>query len=106
MVKKGDQELQTVIFKEDMKIMANDSGVSGMDYFYICLSIFLMVIFYVAIPLGLITGEPIFLAFCSVYLIYIIYSACHYSTRYLSNLIGIHKIFPNIEKAIAARPEI
>jgi len=36
-----------------MKIQANNSGVSGMDKFYVFCSFFLMCAFYAAIPLGI-----------------------------------------------------
>lgn len=88
LVSKKGEEPETVIFKEDMKIMANDSGVSCCDIVYIVWSIILMLACYAAIPLGaLVTDEMFGLFIC--YIIYQIISCCHYTTKFLSNLISI-----------------
>ena len=55
-VTKGKQKDQ-VIYKDDMKIQTNNSGVSAGDKFYVFVSFFLMLAFYAAIPLGILINE-------------------------------------------------
>jgi len=104
--KQNEAAPNTVIFKDDMKIMANDSGVTCCDYFYICVSITLFIVFYGAIPLAVLSENSSLFGAMGVYLIYQIWSCAHHATRYLSNLIGLDKIFGKIEAAIASKPEV
>lgn len=96
---------QNVIYKDDMLIQVNESGVSGCDYFYVFSSLFLMCMFYAAIPLGLLF-DPYFdvrfgITMGVVYVFYMIWSCCcHPSTRYVSNLVTLQETFSNIERAI------
>ena len=85
----------TVIYKNDMMIMANDSGVTGGDIFYCLTSVFLGIAFYGAIPLGIMVGPELF-GIMGVYFIYAIWSCCHYSTRYINHLTPLHEMFKNI----------
>jgi hypothetical protein len=89
-----------------MKIQANNSGVSCMDKLYVTTSFFLMVAFYGAIPLGIITQNETFFAIMSVYIIYLIWSCCHPATKYISNLTTIEQNFVNIQAAIKSPPQI
>ena len=88
LVKKGDNDVHTVIFKEDMKIMANDSGLSWCDYFYILVSIFMMLAFYIVLPMRLIREEDEFTGVFTAapiiaYLVYVVWSFRHATTKYL-----------------------
>ena len=71
----GDPE--HVIFKNDMLIMTNNSGLSCGDIAYMIVSFCLMVLIYGCWPLAKWTYEPLFLIFFSVYIIYVIWSCCH-----------------------------
>ena len=53
---KGEKDFQQVIFKDDMMIMSNNSGVSCCDKFYIICSVLMMLTVYAGIPLGIIVG--------------------------------------------------
>ena len=55
--KPGQQEPDQVIYKNDMLIMTNNSGVNGAECFYVVFSIFLMLAVYASIPLGIILGS-------------------------------------------------
>lgn len=64
-----------------------------------------MVVFYVAIPLGLVTKNSNFYGLCFVWIIYTISSCNTNTTKYISNTVNVNQVFTNIERAIAARPE-
>lgn len=87
-----------------MKIQANESGVSGCDKFYVTVSVFLMIAFYGAIPLAIITQMDELFGIMGVYVIYIIWSCCHASTKYINNLTTIEQVFVNISAAIKSPP--
>jgi len=80
------QEPETVIYKDDMLIQNNKTGVSGGDLLYMIASIIMFCIFYAAIPLGLLVGEGELFSLMGVYIIYLIWSCCHASTSYISHL--------------------
>jgi len=101
--KAGFEHTTTVIYKDDMLIMVNDSGVSFGDYVYIGASIFMMLTVYAGIPLGLVVTKELF-ALCGLYLIYVIWSSCHASTWYRSGLKTLSETFKNISKAIKSPP--
>jgi len=84
----ADGKMKNVIYKNDMLIMANDSGVSCWDIVYMIVSIILMVQIY-----GLYHFVEYFLYrnynwlwFYATYIIYVIWSCCHYSSKYIKNL--------------------
>jgi hypothetical protein len=99
----GEKEFVSVIYKEDMLIMVNNSGVSACDKFYIVVSVLMMLTVYAGIPLGIIIGPQLF-GLCGAYLVYLIWSCCHHSTRYVCNLKTLKETFKNIERAIKAPP--
>jgi len=99
----GETESVTVIYKNDMMLMANDTGVTSCDIFYAITSVLLAIAFYAAIPLGIIVGPQLF-GIMGVYVIYLIWSCCHHSTRYIANLTPLEQMFVNIEAAIRAPP--
>ena len=90
-----------------MLIMANDSGVSCGDIAYMIISIILMVIMYGIFPLAhYILDNYYFLWFFSVYIIYVIWSCCHDSSKYINHLKKLSNTFNDVQKAIEAPPEI
>jgi len=91
----GADKAIVVIYKNDMMIMANDSGVTCCDVFYCVVSVILAIAFYGAIPLGILIGPPLF-GIMGVYLIYVIWSCCHHSTRYINHLTPLEQMFKNI----------
>lgn len=84
--KQGQAEPDQVIYKNDMLIMTNNTGVNGAECFYVIFSIFLMLAVYASIPLGILLGPPYF-GIAGVYLIYVIYSCCTSSTKYIKNVV-------------------
>lgn len=97
--KAGEEEYTSVIYKDDMLIMVNNSGVSAGDYCYIGSSIFMMIAVYAGIPLGLVVTTELF-GLCGLYLIYVIWSSCNASTWYISNLKTLTQTMENIKAAI------
>lgn len=87
-----DGKEETVIYKKDMLIMSNSSGVSGCDWFYVVSSIIIIVGLIVGIILGVIMAEVLF-AICAVAVVYWIWSGCHPGTRYIMNATNISRIF-------------
>jgi len=82
----GQQEGEQVIYKNDMLIMANSSGVNGCECFYVIFSIFMMLGVYAAAPLAIFLKEDGLYGIFGCYLIYAIYSCCTSSTKYINNL--------------------
>jgi len=54
-IKKPDCDVYTVIYKDDMRIETNNSGLTTMDKLYVLVALFLAFIFVVATPFGLVT---------------------------------------------------
>jgi len=50
--KQGDSKPTTVIFKDDMRIQANNSGLTSCDKFYVVLSITMFVFFLIGLATG------------------------------------------------------
>jgi len=86
---KGADAAETVIYKDDMCIQSNKTGVSCGDKVYMVCSIIMFLIFYAAIPLGAIVGDGELFSLMGVYLIYLIWSCCHASTSYISHLVEL-----------------
>jgi len=116
LVKKGDKT-ETVIFKDDMKIMANNSGMDCGDWVYTVVSVILFFGFWILLPLqaatdtfkGLSEGEDKNSGWGIVgivYIVYQVYSCGSKSTKFIRNLIGIDKVFPKMQKGIDAKPEV
>lgn len=93
-----------VIFSEDV-IIEQKTQFGTCDYFYFVSCIIMMIIFYVAIPLGLITKSTPMFGLCVVWVIYLIASCSTNSTKYISNTVDVAQVFINIEAAIEARPD-
>lgn len=91
----GAKKAMTVIYKNDMMIMENDSGVSCRDICYCISSIIICLTFYSAIPLGIMINRNFFYIFL-VWLIYIVISAMHPSSEYVKNLTPLDHKFKNI----------
>jgi hypothetical protein len=90
-----------------MLIQTNESGVSACDYFYIFASLGMMCLFYAAIPLGIVFIDERYLyPMITSYVIYLIWSCCHPSTRYISNLVTLDQTYRNINSAILAPPSV
>lgn len=88
-IKKPDCDEYTVIFKDDMRIETNNSGITGCDKFYIFVSIFLAFIFLVATPFGLITKYKAALVLSFSYVVLLVVSCCQPATKYISNLVKL-----------------
>jgi len=102
----GAKKSVTVIYKNDMMIMANDTGVTTCDIIYAITSVILSIAFYAAIPLGILNDPMLFLIML-VYLIYLIWSCCcNSATRYIKNLTPLNEFFDNIKMSIKADPII
>lgn len=101
--RKGKSSVE-VIFKEDI-IIQQKSQFGCCDWFYFITCVFLMLVFYVGIPVGLITEQtPAFGGVGFVWIVYIISSCCTNSTKYICNTVDLVQTFKNIDMAIAARP--
>jgi len=101
----NDKHATTVVYKSDMLIMSNDSGVSCHDKIYCVVSILLALAFYGAIPLGMIVSSGYYWLMLT-WLVYFCWSACHASTSYVQHLVNLDQMFKNIDAAIRAPPEI
>jgi len=105
-LKAKGEAAETVIYKDDMLIQNNKTGISGGDLVYMCFSIFMMLVFYAAIPLGLFIGDGELFSLMGVYIIYLIWSCCHASTKYISHLVELDQVFANVSAAIKSPPQI
>lgn len=76
---------ENVIYKNDILIIANVTGVSCCDGFYFVMAFLACVTFWGAIPLGIYFEPLLFLLFL-VYIPYVIWSCCHYASRYIKNM--------------------
>jgi len=79
-LKANGEAPETVIYKDDMLIQNNKTGVSSGDLVYMVCSIVMMLIFYAAIPLGAFVGDGELFSLMGVYIIYLVWSCCHAST--------------------------
>lgn len=76
-----------VLFKDGMKINLSYKS-SWKDYMYYILSFIFMVCFWTGIPLGLMIGRQLF-GLMGVWVIYMIYSCCTDSCKYIQNLVEL-----------------
>jgi hypothetical protein len=84
---------ESVIFKDDLLIRTNSDGIRNKDIAYLTASIFLVLIFYGALPLGVIINDEPFWTFLTMFIslsIYIVWSCCHDSTKYIYGLVPLH----------------
>ena len=99
-----------MIYKNDMLIMANDTGVSSNDVCYSIASIVLMIVFYAVFPFShFYMRDYRYLWFLAlVYFIYfIMYISVKQSTdEYISNMKPLTDIFNHVQKCIDAPPTI
>ena len=82
--KKGANEADEVIYKDDMLINNTSTGLSCGEVTYITFAIILMLTTYAAIPVGIIAGDSGF-ALGTAAIFYWIYSCCTSSTKYIMN---------------------
>ena len=75
-IKKPDCDVYTVIYKDDMRIETNNSGLTGCDKFYILVALFLAFIFLVATPVGLVTKYKAALILSFSYVVLLVVSCC------------------------------
>lgn len=110
--KKGQSDFEFVIYKDDMQIKSSAGGIKGADCFYLFCAVLFMLGGYCAIPLYFIKGTGLendpntFWILGSCYLLYIIYSCCTSSSKYLRNCINIDNVFKNIDLAIRSPPKV
>jgi hypothetical protein len=95
-----------------MQIKSTKGGIKGEDCCYLFMAIMLMLGGYCAIPLYFLKGtemhsnENIFILLGSCYLIYMIYSCCTSSSKYLRNCTNVSQVFRNIDMAIRSAPKV
>lgn len=77
-----------VIFSENI-IIEKSTQFGCCDWVYYVCAIILMVVFYFAIPLGLITKNSNLYGLTVVWVVYVIVSCCTNSTKYISNVVDI-----------------
>lgn len=93
--RKKDGKDENVIFKNDMLIMSNDTGVDCCDIVYLIFSLIFCCGFWSAIPLALLIHEGFFGLFgCLVP--YVIWSCCHPTSRYVKNLRTLKETQTNV----------
>lgn len=91
-----------------MKIVANNTGVSGKDLCYITFSIILQILILIGAVVAIIVKPAqIGIGVCVVaYITYLIVSCCQASTSYINSLTPLKTVFEKIEAAIKAKPKI
>lgn len=101
-------ETTECIYKNDMMIMTNNSGLTGTDW---CMAVFQVIFilgFIACIPAALLVpdGMGIFVGCVIIYIASITWSCCHSATSYISNATSIKNIYADIERAINEKPTI
>lgn len=112
--KAGEKEPTTIIFKDDMKIQANNSGLTQCDRFYVIVSIFFFILFIAGVGTGTAGhvigrgGEGLTMGYvlCSTWAILWVVSFCQTATRYICNLVLLDTVFKNIDECIKRPPEV
>ena len=90
--KPGVKEPMFVIYKDDMMIMTNVSGFELKERIYCGFALVIMITCYLAAPLGFFIDQNLYFMFLS-YIVYVIYSCCISSTRYIKNLVSLDDLF-------------
>lgn len=95
-----------VIYKDDMAIKCK-TGLSGADQCYVIFAIIFMIAFYGAIPLGIMSYNPVFFSIMSVWLVYCCWSmCCNKATKFITGLIPLQQVYPAISAAILVGPSV
>ena len=100
-----DKEPVEVLFKGDI-IIHKAGQLFWSDYLYMVVSVIFLLAFNASFPLAILTRNNALFAIAGVWIIYMIYSCCTNSTKYISNVVDLTQVFVNINNAIMARPVV
>ena len=104
--KKGSNDYEEVVFKDDMLVQVSSDGLSGAETCYMIMSAFFMLAVFASAPLGfLLKNESLYGVTGTCALIYLIWSWCTAATKYICNTTKIGRVFQNVEAAIRAPPK-
>lgn len=106
-IQRPGREEYTVIYKDDMRIEANNTGLSTGDYIYVILAIgCVLAVFFGALSMLITRSLDNIMILIGAYIFLLCMSCCQSATKYINNLVQLDQVFANIDAAIKEPPTV